>query len=116
MLSFERPEEYEKESWQMNAEEKAGSIPQLKEEGNELFKAKEIEKAAKKYTQALGLLEQLMLREKPNDEEWLKLRDAKLPLLLNLAQCKLSNGEFYPVIEHCTEVLEAQPGKDYSYM
>ena len=109
LLSVESPEEYEKESWQMNADEKLGSIPQLREEGNSLFKSKEISKASEKYTQALGLLEQLMLREKPNDEEWLKLRDLKLPLLLNLSQCKLSSEEYYTVIEHCTEVIEAQP-------
>ena len=33
----------------------------------------------------------------------------KIPLLLNLAQCKLSLGEYYAVIEHCTKVLEHHP-------
>ena len=50
-----------------------------------------------------------MLREKPGDEEWDELLDLKIPLLLNLAQCRLSLGDYYPVIEHCTEVLDKQP-------
>ncbi len=50
------------------------------------------------------------VREKPNDVEWLELRDIKLPLLLNFAQCKLNLKEYYAVIEHCNEVLEADPG------
>ena len=49
-------------------------------------------------------------REKPHDEEWLALREQKIPLLLNFSQCKLLASEFYPVIEHCTEVLEIDPG------
>ena len=34
-----------------------------------------------------------------------------MPLLLNFAQCKLSKKEYYPVIEHTTEVLESDPGE-----
>ena len=36
LLSLET--EYEKESWQMDADEKLDSVPQLKLEGNNLFK------------------------------------------------------------------------------
>lgn len=49
-------------------------------------------------------------REKPKDEEWTKLNKLKNPLLLNYAQCKLLNKEYYDVIEHCTTVLENEPG------
>lgn len=49
-------------------------------------------------------------REKPHDIEWNKLNKQKLPLLLNFAQCKLSEGDYYPVIEHCTTVLQSEPG------
>ena len=38
------------------------------------------------------------------------LREQKIPLLLNFSQCKLIASEFYPVIEHCSEVLEIDPG------
>lgn len=30
--------------------------------------------------------------------------------MLNYAQCKLLVNDFYPVIEHCSEVLEIDPG------
>ncbi len=34
VLSVESPDEYEKETWQLDAEEKLGAIPGLKEDGN----------------------------------------------------------------------------------
>lgn len=34
----------------------------------------------------------------------------KTPLLLNYAQCKLIQEEYYAVIEHCTTVLKHNPG------
>ena len=109
LLEVEQPEQYEKESWQMDAEEKAASVPALKAEGNALFAARDFEGASEKYRDALGRLEQLMLREKPGEEEWDQLLQLKIPLLLNFSQCKLSNGEYYAVIEHCSEVLQHQP-------
>jgi len=105
----DQPEDYEKESWQMDADEKTSRIPKLKEEGNSLYKANKIEEASEKYRLAVGMLEQLMLREKPQDEEWRELRNQKIPLLLNFAQCKLCQKDFYSAIEHCTEVIEADP-------
>ncbi len=110
LLSIELPSEYKKESWQMDAEEKLSSVPALKAEGNRLYQLKAFAEAAEKYADALGRLEQLMLREKPHDEEWLELREQKVPLLLNFSQCKLLAGDFYPVIEYCSEVLEIDPG------
>ena len=49
-------------------------------------------------------------REKPEDKEWLEFRAQKLPLLLNFAQCKLSQKDYYAVIEHTSEVIEADHG------
>lgn len=46
----------------MSEEERLTSIPALKEEGNSLYKAGDHEGASKKYSEALGRLEQLMLR------------------------------------------------------
>lgn len=109
LLEVEQPENYEKESWQMDAEEKAASVPQLKAEGNRLFAEGDQAGASEKYRDALGRLEQLMLREKPGEPEWDELLQLKVPLLLNFSQCKLSLGEYYAVIEHCTEVLEHRP-------
>ncbi|XP_076755034.1 AH receptor-interacting protein-like isoform X2 [Xylocopa sonorina] len=100
------PHEYEKESWQMTEDEKLKSIPDIKEKGNALFKDKNYESASNMYAKGIGILEQLMLAEKPNEEEWLALNRLKIPLLLNYAQCKLIQKEYYAVIEHCTTVLK----------
>ncbi|TRY70478.1 hypothetical protein TCAL_10314 [Tigriopus californicus] len=109
IIRIELPEDYQAETWQMKPDEKLGKVPELKEQGNRLFRQKKVKEASEKYGMAITLLEQLMLREKPNDEDWVKLRDAKIPLLLNFAQCRLSENDYYPVIEHCTEVLETDP-------
>lgn len=109
ILRVEQPGEYEKETWTLSDDEKIKKIPKLKEEGNGLFKEKKFESAAKKYEEALGLLEHFMLREKPNDVEWNELNEQKMPILLNFSLCKFHLGEFYAVIEHTTKVLEHQP-------
>ncbi|XP_031844618.1 aryl-hydrocarbon-interacting protein-like 1 isoform X2 [Nomia melanderi] len=105
------PDEYEKESWQMTEDEKLKSIPEIKEKGNALFKEKDYEAACNVYAKGIGMLEQLMLAEKPNEEEWLTLNRLKIPLLLNYAQCKLNQKEYYAVIEHCTTILKHDPGE-----
>ena len=46
----------------MNEDEKLAAIPKLKEEGNELYKNRQNAEAADKYAQAIGMLEQLLLR------------------------------------------------------
>jgi len=109
LLSVEQPEDYEKEAWQMDADEKLHSIPQLKDEGNRLFRSNQLAAATDQYGDAIGRLEQLMLREKPQEKEWIDLLEMKIPLLLNFSQCKLIAKDYYPVIEHCSEVLEHYP-------
>ncbi|XP_064612175.1 AH receptor-interacting protein-like isoform X2 [Liolophura sinensis] len=102
--------DYDKEAWEMSDEEKIAAVPQLREEGNTLYKNKQYDEAVEKYTKAIGILEQLLLREKPGDEAWVKLNELKVPLLLNFAQCKLVQKDYYPVIEHTSTVLDQQPG------
>ncbi|XP_012256693.1 AH receptor-interacting protein [Athalia rosae] len=109
LLEVVSPADYEKETWQMTEDEKLKNIPSLREKGNILFKEKKYKAASDTYATAIGMLEQLMLKEKPNDEEWLDLQKMKVPLLLNFAQCKLLNNEYYAVIEHCTTVLKSEP-------
>lgn len=103
---FHKQGEYEKEAWQMDAQEKLDVLPKYKEEGNSLYKAKRYTEAASKYGEALGCLEQLCLHEKPHDEAWNVLNEKKLPFLLNYSQCKLLLGEYYEVIRQTTTVLE----------
>ena len=62
LIKVEKPGSYEKEFWAMNDDEKLKSIPILKEDGNALFKSGDHESANKKYSEAIGRLEQLMLR------------------------------------------------------
>ncbi|CAH1155775.1 unnamed protein product [Phaedon cochleariae] len=107
LLKVEQPEEYEKDSWQMEEEERIDLIPQLREQGNLEYKKKNYDKAAELYAKAVGMLEQLMLKEKPHDTEWNDLDKQKIPILLNYAQCKLNEGDYYAVIEHCTTVIKS---------
>ena len=109
LLSVELPDEYIKESWQLDVDEKLVSVSKLRSEGNQLYSSKQLDGASDKYAEAIGRLEQLILREKPQDEEWIELRKQKVPLLLNYSQCKLSLNDYYPVIEHCSEALEIEP-------
>lgn len=109
VLSIDLPEEYEKESWQLNEDEKLKSVEDHRIRGNELFKRNQLLEAEEMYLKALGILEQLMLREKPKDEEWMALARLKIPLLLNYSQCRLFAKDYYRVIECCTEVLSYDP-------
>ncbi|XP_018566570.2 AH receptor-interacting protein [Anoplophora glabripennis] len=115
ILKVEQPESYEKESWQLEENEKIELIPKLKEQGNEEYKNKNYGKAAELYAKAVGMLEQLMLKEKPHDIEWNELNDQKNPILLNYAQCKLFEGDYYAVIEHCTTVLKTDKDNVKAY-
>lgn len=59
---MEQPEDYEKETWQMEVPERIEKIPQLKQQGNEEYRKKNYAKAAEMYATALSILEQLMLK------------------------------------------------------
>lgn len=104
---YEKSGEYEKETWQMDEKEKLAILPKYKAEGNRLYMEKKYEDAAAKYSEALGCLEQLCLREKPKDDAWNELNAKKLPFLLNYAQCKLVLKDYYDVIRHTTTVLDS---------
>lgn len=105
MLEIQLPDSYEKESWQLNEDEKMKSVEEYRIKGNEKFKENKLKEAEEAYSFALGILEQLMLREKPKDIEWNALAKLKIPLLLNFAQCRLNQQDYYRVIEFCTEVI-----------
>ena len=110
VIRVEQPGEYEKETWTLSDDERMKLIPKLKEEGNALFKEAKYEEAGAKYQEAVGLLEQFMLREKPNDIEWNELNELKVPILLNFSMCKFNLKEYYSCIEHTTTILETKPG------
>lgn len=62
IVDISSPGDYEKDAWAMSENEKVAEIPKLKEEGNQLYKTKKYELAAEKYSQALGLLERLIMQ------------------------------------------------------
>lgn len=112
LLSAEPPDAYEREAWQMNDAEKRADVERLRCAGNEAYRRggrADVAEAARLYAKAIGLIEQLQMKERPQDDEWLQLAAVKRPLLLNYAQCQLLAGDFYAVVEHCTEVLKAEP-------
>ncbi|XP_046966339.1 aryl-hydrocarbon-interacting protein-like 1 [Vanessa cardui] len=112
VLKVERSNEYEKELWQLSSEERLQLVPELKEKGNKLYGQKLYDQAEDAYRQAISICEQLMIRERKCDEEWINLNKVKLPILLNFAQCKLVKGEYYAVIEHCNTVLDHDPDNE----
>src|SRR5699024_750094 len=109
IIQVESPEQVDKEIWLMNEEEMNKNVPVLRKEGNDLFAQKQHLQASLKYRKALAILEQLMIREKPNDEDWLRLDQMKVPLLSNLAQCELFLEDYYQALEHSNEVIQKQP-------
>lgn len=47
----------------------------------------------------------LLYQEHPGDQAWVKLDLMITPLLLNYCQCKLLQGHYYEVIEHCSSLV-----------
>lgn len=109
LIHIDQPESYEKEVWQMSEDERLDLVPELKEQGNEEYKKKNYGNAADIYAKAIGILEQFMLKEKPNEKEWLEFNNQKNVILLNFAQCKLIQEDYYAVIEHCSTILKHDP-------
>lgn len=103
------PESYTKEIWQMSDTEKISILPKYREDGNRNFAECNFELAASAYSRGLGIIESLLLKEKPGDVDFLRLENMKVPFLLNLAQVKLNQGEYYDCIKCTDEVLKKDP-------
>ena len=109
LIKTELPGEYERDLWSISLDEKLKLVPKWKEEGNQFYKNKDFANASKKYSDALGSLEQISTREKPGSDDWLEIEKMKVPFLLNFAQCRIKTKEFYKAIEHLTTVIEKDP-------
>lgn len=72
----------------MSPEEKAEAIPRLRQAGNELYAQGKWFDAAAKYEEALNLIDQLSLTEKPGDPEHQRLDAMRVPFYVNMAQCQ----------------------------
>ncbi|XP_015783502.1 AH receptor-interacting protein [Tetranychus urticae] len=99
---------YEKEIWQMTSEEQLRQTGDLKEKGNQAFRQNDYSTACQLYEKALAILEQLILKEKPGDEEWIALDEMRIPFYSNLAQCRLNLTDYYAARRACDEVIKRQ--------
>lgn len=59
---MELPDEYQKETWQLNDTERFNVITENRELGNELYRQGKIDEAEEKYRAALEIIEQLLLK------------------------------------------------------
>ncbi|KAH9284276.1 AH receptor-interacting protein [Echinococcus granulosus] len=99
------PHEGPKESWIMTPEEKVEAIPRLRQAGNELYAQGQWFEAATKYEEALNLIEQLSLSEKPGDPEHVRLDQMRVPFYVNMAQCQFKLKDYYGAIRSTSEAL-----------
>lgn len=99
MVSFEK----EKESWDMNTQEKIEAAGKKKEEGNVLFKAGKYQRASKRYEKAVGFIN---YDSSFNDEEKQQAKLLKISCNLNNAACKLKLKDYKEAVKLCTKVLE----------
>ena len=109
LVDVQQPDSYEKELWQMDDGEKLESVARFRSEGNDMYSKASYEEAGDKYAKALTLLEQLMLKEKPGEEEWTELDKMKILLQANYSQCKLILKDYYEVIRQSDEIIERDP-------
>ncbi|XP_063814596.1 AH receptor-interacting protein isoform X3 [Pseudophryne corroboree] len=101
----QEPGSYRQDAWAMSDEEKLEAVPLLHQEGNQLFKEEKTVEAAAKYYEAIACLKSLQMKEQPGSPDWIALDLKITPLLLNYCQCKLLEGEYYQVLEHCSSIL-----------
>ncbi|XP_068318374.1 70 kDa peptidyl-prolyl isomerase-like [Pyrus communis] len=93
----------DKESWDMNTQEKIDTAGKKKEEGNVLFKAGKYERASKRYEKAVRLIE---YDSTFSDEEKQQVKALKITCNLNDAACKLKLKDYKQAEKLCTKVLD----------
>jgi len=101
LVSFDK----EKESWDMNTQEKIEAAGKKKEEGNVLFKAGKYERASKRYEKAVKYIE---YDTSFGEEEKKQAKAVKVACNLNNAACKLKLKDYKQAEKLCTKVLELE--------
>ncbi|CAA7058905.1 unnamed protein product [Microthlaspi erraticum] len=99
MVSFIK----EKESWDMNIQEKIEAAGKKKEEGNALFKAGKYARASKRYERGVKYIE---YDSTFDEEEKKKVKALKIACNLNNAACKLKMKDYKEAAKLSTKVLE----------
>jgi FK506-binding protein 4/5 len=95
----------DKESWDMNTEEKIEAAGKKKEEGNALFKAGKYVRASKRYEKAAKYIE---YDTSFSEEEKKRSRALKITCNLNNAACKLKLKDYKQAEKLCSKVLELE--------
>jgi len=101
LVSFDK----ERESWDMNTEEKIEAAGKKKEEGNAKFKAGKYALASKRYEKAVKYIE---YDSSFSEEEKKQAKALKVACNLNDAACKLKLKEYRQAEKLCTKVLELE--------
>ncbi|KAL3850441.1 hypothetical protein ACJIZ3_012323 [Penstemon smallii] len=101
LVSFDK----EKESWDMNTEEKIEAAGKKKEEGNALFKAGKYVRASKRYEKAAKYIE---YDTSFSEDEKKQSKALKVTCNLNNAACKLKLKDYKQAEKLCTKVLELE--------
>lgn len=101
LVSFEK----EKESWDLNTQEKIEAAGKKKEEGNVLFKLAKYARASKRYEKAVKFIE---YDSSFSEEEKKQAKALKVSCNLNDAACKLKFKDYKQAVKLCTKVLELE--------
>ncbi|XP_019188626.1 PREDICTED: peptidyl-prolyl cis-trans isomerase FKBP62-like [Ipomoea nil] len=95
----------ERESWDMNTQEKIEAAGKKKEEGNVLFKAGKYARASKRYEKGAKFIE---YDTSFSEEEKKQSKALKISCNLNNAACKLKLKDYKEAEKLCTKVLELE--------
>ncbi|XP_023548585.1 peptidyl-prolyl cis-trans isomerase FKBP62-like [Cucurbita pepo subsp. pepo] len=95
----------EKESWDMNNQEKVEAAGKKKEEGNVLFKSGKFARASKRYEKAVKFIE---YDSSFSEDEKKQAKALKVACNLNNAACKLKLKQYNEAEKLCTKVLELE--------
>uniref|UniRef100_A0A2P2K2N8 peptidylprolyl isomerase n=1 Tax=Rhizophora mucronata TaxID=61149 RepID=A0A2P2K2N8_RHIMU len=95
----------EKESWDMNTQEKIEAAGKKKEEGNALFKSGKYVRASKRYEKAVKSIE---YDSSFGEDEKKQAKALKVACNLNNAACKLKLKDYKQAEKLCTKVLELE--------
>ncbi|RLN03467.1 70 kDa peptidyl-prolyl isomerase [Panicum miliaceum] len=93
----------DKESWDLNNEEKIEAAGKKKEEGNALFKLGKYARASKRYEKAAKYIE---YDTSFSEDEKKQSKQLKISCNLNNAACKLKLKDYKQAEKLCTKVLE----------
>eukprot|EP00270_Netrium_digitus_P011516 TRINITY_DN366_c0_g1_i4.p1 TRINITY_DN366_c0_g1~~TRINITY_DN366_c0_g1_i4.p1 ORF type:complete len:207 (+),score=83.13 TRINITY_DN366_c0_g1_i4:2946-3566(+) len=101
MVSFKK----EKESWEMDNGEKLSTAQKKKEEGNALYKIGKFQRASKKYSKAVKLIE---YDSQFGEDEKKQSKVLQVTCRLNDAACKLKLKEYKEAVKLTSKVLETE--------